>query len=174
MPTTAAIEIHPGLQSFLSKKPHKLLIGGQWAEAASGRGFETYNPATGEVIATVAEGGAADIDRAVKAARKALEGPWGKLSPAEREKILNRAADLIEKNAEELAQLETLNNGKTIRESKSGDLPLAIGLLRYFGGWPTKIHGETIPVSVPYYPGAKFFHYTVREPIGVVGAISPW
>ncbi|MBI5631680.1 MAG: aldehyde dehydrogenase family protein [Elusimicrobia bacterium] len=159
---------------FLSKKTHKLLIDGQWVEAASGRAFETLNPATGEVLGRVSEGGSADVDAAVKAARKALEGPWSKMTPAEREKLLHRAADLVEKNAEDLAQLETLDNGKPVRESKNGDIPLSVSLLRYFGGWPTKMHGETIPVSVPYFPGARFFHYTTREPVGVVGAIIPW
>jgi acyl-CoA reductase-like NAD-dependent aldehyde dehydrogenase len=175
MTTTAAVpEIHPDLRVFLSKKPHKLLIGGQWADAASGKTFQTFNPADGEILGTVAEAGAADVDAAVKAARKALEGPWGKMSPAEREKVLHKIADLIEKRADELAQLESLDNGKTIREAKNGDLPLCTALFRYFGGWPTKIHGNTTPVSVPYYPGAKFLHYTVREPIGVVGVIVPW
>lgn len=174
MPTAVTLDIHPNLQGFLSKKPLKLLIGGQWVSAVSGKTFETFNPATGEAIATVAEGDKADVDKAVAAAKKALEGPWSKFSPAEREKMMHRAADLIEKHAEELAQLETLDNGKTLRESKNGDLPLCVGLMRYFAGWPTKIHGETIPVSVPYYPGAKFLHYTVREPIGVVAAIIPW
>ena len=174
MSMAATLEIHPNLQSFLSKKIHKLLINGQWIDAASGKTFETFNPATGEPIAKVAEGDKADIDKAVAAAKKALEGPWAKFSPAEREKIMHRVADLIEKHAEELAQLETLDNGKTLRESKNGDLPLCVGLMRYFAGWPTKIHGETIPVSVPYYPGAKFLHYTVREAVGVVGVIIPW
>ncbi len=174
MSTTTAPALHPELQKFLDKKVQPLLIDGQRVAALSGRVFETFNPATGEVIARVAEGDAQDIDRAVSSARKAFEGPWSKMSPAERERLLNKAADTLEAHAEELAQLETLNNGKTIREAKSGDLPLAIGLLRYFAGWPTKIHGETIPVSVPYYPGAKFLHYTVREPIGVVGAVIPW
>ena len=170
----AAPELHPDLQAFLSKGPHQLLIGGKRVGAAGGQTFETYNPATGESIAKVAEGGAEDIDRAVKAARQALSGPWGKMSPAEREKVLHKLADLVEKNAEALAQLESLDNGKTIREAKSGDVPLSVALLRYYGGWPTKITGDTVPVSVPYYPGAKFLHYTVREPIGVVGAIIPW
>src|SRR3990167_5052723 len=174
MSMEATLEIHPNLLSFLSKKIHKLLINGQWIDAASGKTFETFNPATGEPIAKAAKGKKADIDKAVAAAKKALEGPWAKFSPAEREKIMHRVADLIEKHAEELAQLETLDNGKTLRESKNGDLPLCVGLMRYFAGWPTKIHGETIPVSVPYYPGAKFLHYTVREPVGVVGAIIPW
>ena len=174
MPIALLPEIHPNLQQFFSKKNHPLLIGGRWTESVSGKVFKTYNPATGEVLASVSEAEGQDVDAAVSAARKALEGPWSKMSPAEREKILNKIADLVEAHAEELAQLETLNNGKTIREAKNGDLPLTVGLWRYFAGWPTKIHGETIPVSVPYYPGAKFLHYTVREPVGVIGAIIPW
>ncbi|MBI2789158.1 MAG: aldehyde dehydrogenase family protein [Elusimicrobia bacterium] len=173
--TTAALpDVHPLLKEFLGRKVHKLLIDGQPADAASGKTFATLNPATGEALGTVAEADSADVDRAVAAARKALEGPWSKMSPAEREKVLHKAADLLEARAEAFAQLESLDNGKPIREAKNGDLPLAIGLLRYFGGWPTKIHGETTPVSVPYFPGAKFLHYTVREPVGVVGAIIPW
>ncbi len=174
MSTATLPEVHPLLKEFLARKVHALLIDGQPVAAASGKTFTTLNPATGETLATVAEADSADIDRAVSAARKALEGPWSKMSPAEREKVLHKAADLLEARAEAFAQLETLDNGKPIREAKNGDLPLAIGLLRYFGGWPTKIHGETTPVSVPYFPGAKFLHYTVREPVGVVGAIIPW
>ena len=173
--TTAALpEVHPLLKEFLSRKIHKLLIDGQPAEAASGKTFTTVNPATGETLGVVAEADSADIDRAVASARKALEGPWSKMSPADREKVLHKIADLIEARAEAFAQLETLDNGKPIREAKSGDLPLSVALFRYYGGWPTKLHGETTPVSVPYYPGAKFLHYTVREPVGVVGAIIPW
>jgi len=173
--TTAALpDVHPLLKDFLSRPVHKLLIDGKPEGAASGKTFRTLNPATGEALGSVAEGDAADVDRAVAAARAALSGPWSKLSPAERERVLHKAADLLEARAEAFAQLETLDNGKPIREAKNGDLPLAVGLLRYFGGWPTKIHGETTPVSVPYFPGAKFLHYTVREPVGVVGAIIPW
>ncbi|MDX6769295.1 MAG: aldehyde dehydrogenase family protein [Elusimicrobiota bacterium] len=173
--TTAALpEVHPLLKDFLARKTHDLLIDGQKAGAAAGKTFETFNPATGEVLGVVAAGDAADVDRAAAAARKALEGPWGKMTPAEREKVLHKVADLLEARAEAFAQLETLDNGKIIRESKSGDVPLSIALFRYYGGWPTKIHGETTPVSVPYYPGAKFLHYTVREPVGVVGVIIPW
>ncbi len=172
--SAAAIRLDPSLEKFLAGKSRKMLIDGQWVDSVSGKTFETYNPATGEVIAKVAEGDKADIDQAVVAARKAFEGPWSKATPSERGKLLYKLADLVEAHTEELAQLETLNNGKPIRESKKGDLPLAVDLLRYYAGWPTKIHGETIPVSVPYAPGAKFFHYTVREPVGVVGAIIPW
>ncbi|MEK7389543.1 MAG: aldehyde dehydrogenase family protein [Elusimicrobiota bacterium] len=174
MSTAIAPDVHPQLKEFLSRKIHGLLVAGQRVDAASSRTFATFNPATGETLGMVAEGDSADVDRAVAAARKALEGPWAKMSAAEREVVLHKAADLLEARAEAFAQLESLDNGKPIREAKNGDLPLAIGLLRYFGGWPTKIHGETTPVSVPYAPGAKFLHYTVREPVGVVGAIIPW
>ena len=174
MPAVLDNPVHPSVREFLSRKTHKLLIGGEWREALSGKTFETHNPATGEVLARVSEANKSDVDLAVKAAQKALEGPWSKTTPAEREKLLWKLADLIDKNAEELAQLETLDNGKPIRESLKGDLPLASSLIRYFAGWPTKIHGETTPVSVPYAPGVRFLHYTVREPIGVVGAIIPW
>ncbi|MFI5361589.1 MAG: aldehyde dehydrogenase family protein [Elusimicrobiota bacterium] len=174
MTTAAFPDVHPLLKDFLSRPVHKLLIDGKSVDAASGRTFKTVNPADGETLGAVAEADSADVDRAVAAARAALSGPWAKLSPAERERVLHKAADLLEARAEAFAQLETLDNGKPVREAKNGDLPLAIGLLRYFGGWPTKIHGETTPVSVPYFPGAKFLHYTVREPVGVVGAIIPW
>ncbi len=173
--TTAALpEVHPLLKEFLARKVHKLLIDGKPVDAASGKTFETLNPATGEVLGSVAAGDSADVDAAVASARAALAGPWGKMTPAEREKVLHKVADLLEARAEAFAQLDTLDNGKPIREAKSGDLPLSISLFRYYGGWPTKITGDTTPVSVPYYPGAKFLQYTVREPIGVVGAIIPW
>ncbi len=174
MTTAAQPDVHPLLKEFLARQVHKLLIDGKPVDAASGKTFETLNPATGERLGTVAAGDAADVDAAVASARKALEGPWGKMTPAEREKVLHKIADLLEARAEAFAQLDTLDNGKPIREAKSGDLPLSIGLFRYYGGWPTKITGDTTPVSVPYYPGAKFLQYTVREPIGVVGAIIPW
>ena len=174
MSTATLPEVHPLLKEFLGRKNHKLLIDGKQVEAASGKSFATLNPATGEELGRVAEADAADVDRAVASARAALEGPWSKMSPADREKVLHKAADLLEARAEAFAQLESLDNGKVIREAKSGDLPLSVALFRYYGGWPTKLHGETTPVSVPYYPGAKFLHYTVREPVGVVGAIIPW
>ncbi|MDE2490707.1 MAG: aldehyde dehydrogenase family protein, partial [Elusimicrobia bacterium] len=174
MSTATLPDLHPLLKDFLSRRSHKLLIGGAPVDAAAGRTFATLNPATGETLGTVAEGDAADVDAAVAAARRALEGPWAKMTPAERERVLHKAADLLEARAEAFAQLESLDNGKVIREAKSGDLPLSVALLRYYGGWPTKLNGDTTPVSVPYYPGAKFLHYTVREPVGVVGAIIPW
>src|ERR1051325_10452108 len=137
--------------------PGKLLINGQWSE--SNRSFDTFNPATGEVLTQITEAGAQEVDQAVAAARKAFDdvaGPWRKMSASERGKVLWRIADLIEKNIEELAELETLNNGKPIFES------------RYFAGWATKIHGETVNTF------NNAFTYTLREPLGVVGAIVAW
>jgi aldehyde dehydrogenase (NAD+) len=144
-------------------------IGGQWVPSASGKTFETINPATEEVIASVAEGDAEDVDRAVKAARKAFEsGPWPKMDARDRGRLLNKLADLIEEEIDELAQLETLDNGKPIRESRGGDLPLVIDCLRYYAGWADKIHGQTIPIR------GNYFCYLKREPVGVVGQIIPW
>ena len=147
----------------------KLLIDGKWRDSASGKTFETINPATEEVIAQVAEGDAADIDLAVKAARKAFDsGPWRKMDARDRGRLMNKLADLIEENIDELAALETLDNGKPICESRSGDLPLVIDCLRYYAGWADKIHGQTIPIR------GNYFCYTKREPVGVVGQIIPW
>jgi aldehyde dehydrogenase (NAD+) len=145
------------------------LIGGKWQAAKSGKTFETINPATEEVIANVAEGDAADIDLAVKAARNAFEnGPWGKMDARDRGKLMNRLADLIEEELEDLAGLETLDNGKPIRDSRAADLPMTIDCLRYYAGWADKLHGQTIPVR------GNYFTYTRREPVGVVGQIIPW
>ena len=156
--------------AFLRQQPVKMLIGGQWVAAASGKTFATYNPSTGAELAQVAEGDAEDIRRAVAAARKAYEsGPWSKLTPSQRGKLLWRVAELIEEHAEELALLETLDNGKPIRYSRGGDVPLTADHFRYFAGWATKIEGETIPVSIP-----NMLTYTLREPLGVVGQIIPW
>jgi phenylacetaldehyde dehydrogenase len=152
-----------------------MLINGKWVEALSGKTFPTYNPATGEVLARVAEGDKADIDLAVKAARAAFEtGPWSKLTASERGRLIWKIADLIEENLEEFAELETLDNGKPLKVARAADVPLAVDLFRYMAGWTTKIEGNTIPLSVPYTPGAKYLAYTLREPVGVVGQIIPW
>jgi len=152
----------------------KILIDGKWSEAASGKTFDTYNPATGEILARVAAGDRIDIDRAVKAARKAFEGPWGRMTSSDRGKLIWKLADLLEQHLEEFATLETLDNGKPLTISRVADVPLAVDLFRYMAGWATKIEGTTIPISVPYAPGAKFLAYTKREPVGVVGQIIPW
>jgi len=150
-------------------KDQPLFIGGKWQDSVSGKTFETVNPATGEVICQVAEGDKADIDLAAKAARKAFdEGPWSKMSAAERGRYLYKLADLMEKNIEELAALESLDNGKPYRDAIAADLPLAIKCFRYYAGWADKIHGKTIPIE------GNYFCYTRHEPIGVVGQIIPW
>ena len=147
----------------------KLFINGEFVESTSQKTFDTYNPATGEVLATVFEAGPEDIDRAVKAARKAFdEGPWSKMSASERSRLMYKLADLMEANSAELAQLETLDNGKPIRETTNADIPLAVEHMRYYAGWSTKIVGQTIPVSGP------FLNYTRHEAVGVVGQIIPW
>jgi phenylacetaldehyde dehydrogenase len=153
----------------------QLLIDGEWRDAASGRTFDTHDPATGELLAHVAEGDAADIDLAVRAARRALEeGPWSRLSPSERGRIVHRVGDLIMEHAEELAELESLDNGKPKAVALAADVPLAADLFWYMAGWATKFGGRTIAPSVPYMPDAEFHAYTSREPVGVVGQVIPW
>jgi len=158
------------LEPRVKPGPTKLLINNKWVESASGKTFPTVNPSTGEVICQVAEADAADVDRAVTAARNAFEhGPWRtKMSAAERGKLLNRLADLIEKNIDELARLEALDNGKPYKVAKAADLPLTIACYRYYAGWADKVQGRTIPISGDY------FCYTRHEPVGVVGQIIPW
>jgi len=151
------------------RKPKQLLIGGKWLPAKSGKTFETINPANEEVLALIAEGDKADIDEAVKAARKAFEeGVWPNLNPHQRARLMFKIADLIDQHADELAELETLDNGKPLTFSKAFDVPAAAETFRYYGGWVTKIYGETNP-SDP-----AFFNYTLREPVGVCGQIIPW
>jgi phenylacetaldehyde dehydrogenase len=169
---TAVVQPDSSVTGFVSKTG-KLLINGKWVEAASGKTFATYNPATGEVLANVAAGDKEDIDRAVKAARAAFEtGKWSRISPSERGKLLWKLADLLEKHAEEFAQLESLDNGKPLKIARVADLPLAIDHFRYYAGWATKIEGNTIPMGLAQR--GKFHAYTVREPVGVVGQIIPW
>lgn len=159
----------------LPGKARRMLIDGEWVESRSGETFPTRNPATGEVLCEVAAGDQPDIDHAVRAARRAFEsGPWRRLTPSERGRLIWKLADLLERNLEEFAKLETLDNGKPLGVARVADVPLAVDLLRYMAGWATKIEGHTIPISVPYAPGAKFLAYTQREPIGVVGQIIPW
>lgn len=162
------------VQGFLSQK-HKLLIGGRRVDGADSETFEVRDPSNNSVIAHVPKGGKEDIDRAVKAARDAFENKsWRKLSVSERGKLIWKLADLIEEHTEEFAQLETLDNGKPLAISRVADIPLTVDHFRYYAGLATKIHGETLDISVPYAPGASFFDFTLREPIGVVGQIIPW
>ena len=158
-----------------TKTTHQLFIGGRWVDAASGETFDTPNPATGDKLASVAAGGAEDIDRAVRAARAAFEdGPWSRMTPSERGRLVWKIGDLILDHLEELAQLESLDNGKPLTIARAADVPLAADLFHYMAGWATKIEGNTIDISVPYAPGAQFHAYTLREPVGVVGQIIPW
>ncbi|MCK5412072.1 MAG: aldehyde dehydrogenase family protein, partial [Gemmatimonadetes bacterium] len=149
--------------------PGRLFIGGEWADAASGATFEVIDPARAEVLTEVAEAGVEDVDRAVRAARKAFEGgEWREMSPRARGRLLWKLAERLEERKDEIARVETLNNGKPLFESGI-DVAMTIQTFEYYAGWTTKIEGETIPVSVPFQ-----FNYTLREPIGVVGAIVPW
>jgi aldehyde dehydrogenase (NAD+) len=154
---------------FLDGKVKRMLIDGKWLEAASGKTFETLNPSSGEVLASVAEGDAEDIDRAVAAARRAFEGPWSKFKPYQRQALLLRLADLVEQNYDELAALDSLDMGAPISRTKASK-QRALGMLRYYAGQATALHGETIENSLP----GEIFSYTLKEPVGVVGAIIPW
>ncbi|XP_040939795.1 aldehyde dehydrogenase family 2 member B4, mitochondrial isoform X2 [Gossypium hirsutum] len=165
--TAAALEdlIVPPVQIAYTQN----LIDGKFVDAASGKTFPTYDPRTGDVIANVAEGDAEDIDRAVAAARKAFdEGPWPKMTPYERSRIMLRFADLVEKHSEELAALETWNNGKPHEQAAKSELPMFIRLFHYYAGWADKIHGLTVPADGPHH--VQILH----EPIGVAGQIIPW
>jgi acyl-CoA reductase-like NAD-dependent aldehyde dehydrogenase len=154
---------------FLRDSPKKLLINGKWVAAKSGKTFESINPANEEVLALIAEGDKADVDEAVKAARKAFEeSKWSSITPHQRSRYLYKIADLIEEHADQLAELESLDNGKPLAVAKMADIPGAARTFRYYAGWPTKIYGETNP-SEP-----SMFNYTLREPVGVCGQIIPW
>src|SRR5205807_4397337 len=147
----------------------QLLIDGQWVDGS--KTFDTINPATGEVLTQIAAGSSADVDRAVQAARRVFEdrnGAWRKLSASERGRLIWKLADLLEKNIDEFAELETLDNGKPIFESRYVDMPMVVDVLRYYAGLATKIHGETVNTL------ETAFTYTLREPVGVVGMIVPW
>ena len=168
---THAIPLDESVSRYVART-QKMLINGKWVEAASGKTFPTYNPATGEVLSRVAEGDREDINRAVDAARAAFDsGPWSKLPAAQRSLLIWRLADLIEKHAEEFAQLESLDNGKPLSVARVADVPGTVALFRYMAGWATKIEGNTIPIAGH---GGKWLAYTLREPVGVVGQIIPW
>src|SRR5271157_1828640 len=166
------IQIDSRVSAFI-EKPRKMLIDGKWVNAVSGKTFPTYNPATGEVLAQVAEGDRQDIDAAVKAARKAFDsGPWPRMTASERGRLMWKLADLLEAHTEEFATIETLDNGKALTIARVADVPLAVDMFRYMAGWATKLEGTTIPISMP--GKAKYLAYTLREPVGVVGQIIPW
>jgi aldehyde dehydrogenase (NAD+) len=154
--------------AFLDGKPKQLFIDGEWRSAQSGKTFDSDNPSTGEVIVQMAEGDSADVDLAVTAARKAFEGPWSRFTPAQRQRVMLKLADLIDENMPEFALLDSLDMGVPISLGDFGSPPA--DTLRYYAGWPTKIHGETTPNSL----SNSLFTYTLKEPVGVVGSIVPW
>ena len=161
--------------TFMARGTHALLIDGQWVQAESGQTIDVVNPANEEVIAKVASAGKTDVDKAVSAARRAFDqGPWGKMRPAERQRLLLKLADLIEANAQSLAEVESLDNGKSAAIARAVDVAVAIDTFRYMAGWATKIEGSTTDVSVPFAPGAEFVTYTRREAVGVVAAVVAW
>ncbi|HET6219214.1 MAG TPA: aldehyde dehydrogenase family protein [Acidobacteriaceae bacterium] len=160
LPTPTEVSVAPSMT--------KLLINNRWVPSESGKTFPTINPATGEEICQVAEADARDVDNAVKAARTAFEGPWRKMHASERGRMLHRLADLIEKNADQLARLESVDNGKPVSVAKAVDVAKTVACYRYFAGWADKVQGKTIPID------GDFFCYTKHEPIGVVGQIIPW
>jgi len=167
--------IDPRTAAFLSTTHHRMPIGGQWVEAADGARLDVVNPASEAVIAQVPAGGAADVDRAVTAAADAFaHGPWSKARPAERQRLLLKLADLIERDAQVIAEIESIDNGKSAAIARAVDVALIVDFFRYMAGWATKIEGSSIETSVPYAPQGEFFAYTRREPVGVVAAIVPW
>ncbi len=162
-------------RQFLAERHHPMLIGGRWVDAASGQKLEVLNPADEALIATVPAGSPADVDAAVKAARSAFEtGPWPRFKPAERERLLLRLADLVERDGQTLAEIESIDNGKSAAIAHAVDVSVAASFLRYMAGWATKIEGSTMDVSVPFMPQAEFVAYTRKEPVGVVAAIVAW
>ena len=166
--------IAPANAQFLAR-PRTLLIDGAWVPAASGKTFEVRDPSSDAVIAHCALGDAADIDRAVAAARRAFEdGDWPRMKPVDRERLLHRLADLIEAHADELAELEAIDNGKSVLMARHVDIKHALEVWRYMAGWPTKIEGKTLPLSGTLVPGQQYAAFSTREPMGVVGAVIAW
>ncbi|WP_027004782.1 aldehyde dehydrogenase family protein [Conexibacter woesei] len=173
MALDATIDQHA--RDFVTRE-HRMLIGADWVPAASGQTFETLDPSTGDVLASVPRGSSEDIDRAVKTARAAFapDSPWRRMSPADRGRVIHRIGDLILEHGDELATLETLDNGKPLAVAKAADVPLAADLFHYMSGWTNKHGGSTLQISVPYMPGAEWHAYTLHDPVGVVGQIIPW
>ena len=160
---------------FLARGNHRMLIGGQWVASSNGQTLEVLNPADETVLATVPAATEADVNRAVEAARQAFEAPgWAKMRPDQRQRLLLRLADLIEANARTLAEIESLDNGKSAAIAEAVDVALSASYFRYMAGWATKIEGSTLDVSIPFAPQNEFVGYTRKEPVGVVGAIVAW
>lgn len=173
MTTIAVPDLLPAVADFVSRD-RRMLIGGEWVDARSGRTFETHDPATGQVITRVAHGEAADIDRAVAAARAAYEGPWSRMKPNERERLIWRVGDILSERAEIFGQLESLDNGKSVAIATGVDVAWSADVWRYNAGLATKIRGTAVTPSMPFAPDAQFHAYTRRESLGVCGQIVPW
>jgi phenylacetaldehyde dehydrogenase len=171
--TPQLIQILPEVSQFIACE-HKLFIDGSGVAATSNETLAVYNPSTGEEIGRIPEAATQDLDRAVAAARAALEGEWGRMRPADRERCLHRFADLIERHGEELAQIETINQGKSINISRMIEVGASVEYVRYMAGWATKIEGSTLDLSIPVPANTRYTGLTLREPVGVVGAIVPW
>jgi phenylacetaldehyde dehydrogenase len=166
--------LHPDTTAFLNRQ-HRLLINGAWLPAESGETFEVRDPTSDRVIASAAAGDAADVDLAVSAARRAFDdSEWSRMKPVDRERLLHRLADLVERHADQLAELETLDAGKSLAAARQGDVKHVIEVWRYMAGWPTKLEGQTLPISGTLTPGHQYAAFSQREPIGVVGAIVAW
>nr|WP_286213636.1 aldehyde dehydrogenase family protein [Mycolicibacterium mageritense] len=174
MTSVLSLELDPRTVEFTAA-PRRMFVDGQWVDALSGRRFDTVDPATEQVITTVPHSGPEDVERAVAAARRAFsDGPWPAMTPAERQKVLWRIAEGITARADQFAQLESIDNGKSVAVAKAVDVTWAAEIFHYYAGWATKIEGRTIPVSVPWAPGATFHAFTLREPVGVCAQIIPW
>jgi phenylacetaldehyde dehydrogenase len=167
-------KIHPRNIAFLSRA-HRLLIDGSWVEAVGGKTFEVRDPSNDRVVSHCAEGDAADVDLAVAAARRAFEdSEWSRMKPVDRERLLHRLADLVERDADELAELEAIDNGKSALMARHVDIKHSLEVWRYMAGWPTKLEGKTLPISGTLVPGQHYAAFSTLEPVGVVGAIIAW
>ncbi len=174
MTATLSADLDPRTTAFISR-PQQMYVDGQWVESASGRRFDTVDPATEQVITTVPHSDAEDVERAVRAARRAFEdGPWPTMTPAQRQRMIWRIAEGITARADQFAELESIDNGKSVAVAKAVDVTWAAEIFYYYAGWATKIEGRTVPVSVPWAPGGKFHAFTLREPVGVCAQITPW
>ena len=173
MTTIAVPDLLPAVADFVSRD-RRMLIGGQWVDALSGRTFDTHDPATGQVITRVAHGEAPDVDRAVAAARAAYEGPWSRMKPNERERLIWKVGDILSERAEIFGQLEALDNGKSVAIATGVDVGWSADVWRYNAGLVTKIRGAAVTPSMPFAPDSQFHAYTRRESLGVCGQIVPW
>lgn len=172
-PASRIVPVLEEVKQFI-RRDHKMWINGRWTDSTSAKKLPIFDPSTGGKIGEICDASSEDVDRAVAAARAALQGEWYKMRPADREKCLIRFSELIEVHSEELAQLETINQGKSINLSRMIEVGASVEYVRYMAGWATKIEGSTLDLSIPIPPGARNMGFTLREPVGVVGAIVPW